>query len=225
MSVPELRAVGAPELLYRLGRPPDAWALPPWEFAGPDGTFDNRYDDPLGLYRVVYASGRRFGTFVETLARFRPDLAVVAELAAIAGSEGDAPTIPAGVVPSGWLTNRCIGVASVAQARFADVAHSDSIAHLRTALAKRLVHYGLDDFDAGDLRTRAPRALTQEISRYVYDQGFAGLRYPSRLGDDIVNWALFEPAPLQRVITRAQKLRADDPDLQTALATLGLALR
>jgi hypothetical protein len=226
VSVPELRAVDAPELLYRLGRPPDAWALPPWEFAGPDGTFDNRYDDPLGLYRVVYASTQRYGAFVETLARFRPDLAVVAELASIAGEEGDPETIPAGVVPRGWLDNRCIGVAGVAtDVRFADVAHSDSIAHLRTALAKRLVHYGLEDFDGGDLRARAPRALTQEISRYVYDQGFAGLRYPSRLGDDITNWALFEVPPLKRVLTRAQALSADDPDLQAAFKTLGLALR
>jgi RES domain len=225
VSAPELRVAEAPGLLYRLGRPPDAWTLPPWEYAGPDGTFDNRYDDPLGLYRVVYASTERYGAFVETLARFRPDLAVVAELEAIASAEGDVPTIPAGLVPAEWLANRCIGVASVTTARFADVAHSDSIAHLRTALAPRLVHFGLDDFDAGDLRTRVPRALTQEISRHVYDQGFAGLRYPSRLGDDIVNWALFEPPPLQRVVTRAQSLRADDPDLQAALRTLGLALR
>lgn len=226
MTVPKLREAAAPDLLYRLGRPPDAWALPPWEFAGPDGTFDNRYDDPLGLYRVVYASGERFGAFVETLARFRPDVAVVAEIEAIAGDEGDAPTMPAGLVPAEWLGNRCIGVARVGDAAlFADVAHSDSIAHLRQALASRLVHFGLEDFDGGDLRTRVPRALTQEISRYVYDQGFAGLRYPSRLGDDIVNWALFEPPPLQRVITRAQKLRADDPDLQAALTTLGLTTR
>ena len=208
MSVPELRAVEAPELLYRLGRPPDAWALPPWEFAGPDGTFDNRYDDPLGLYRVVYASTQRYGAFVETLARFRPDLAVVAELAAIAGSEDDARDDPARAScrASGSRTAASASRAS-RDARFADVAHSDSIAHLRTALAKRLVHYGLEDFDGGDLRARAPRALTQEISRYVYDQGFAGLRYPSRLGDDIINWALFEPPPLQRVITRRSRCR------------------
>jgi hypothetical protein len=226
VTVPELRAADPPELLYRLGRPPDAWALPPWEFAGPDGTFDNRYDDPLGLYRVVYASTERYGAFVETLARFRPDLAVAAEMDTIDGEDGDAPTIPAGVVPGEWLRNRCMGVANVTgHARFADVAHSDSIAHLRTALAQRLIHHGLEDFDGGDLRARAPRALTQDISRHVYDQGFAGLRYPSRLGDDITNWALFEPPPLQRVVTKAQQLRADDPDLQQALATLGLTLR
>jgi hypothetical protein len=225
VTAPELRVAEPPGLLYRLGRPPDAWTLPPWEYAGPDGTFDNRYDDPQGQYRVLYASTERYGAFVETLARFRPDLALVAELEQITGSDHDAPTSPAGLVPREWLANRCLGVASVTHARFADVAHSDSIAHLRQALAPRLVPYGLDDFDGGDLRSRAPRRLTQEISRHVYDQGFAGLRYPSRLGDDIVNWALFEPPPLQRVVTRAQRLRADDPDLRAALKTLGLTLR
>jgi hypothetical protein len=241
VSGPELRVAQTPErgLIYRLGRRPDAWALPPWEYAGPDGTFDNRYDDPLGQYRVLYASTQRFGAFVETLARFRPDVAVVAELQAIVADDPrDAqhpPTLPAGLVPGEWLATRCVGVAAlgggaagVAAARggvFADVAHSDSVAHLRGALAKRLAHYGLDDFDAGDLRARAPRALTQEISRYVYDQGFAGLRYPSRLGDDIVNWAIFEPPMLASVVERAQGLRADDPDLRRALGTLGLSLR
>jgi RES domain len=175
---------------------------------------------------VVYASTERYGTFVETLARFRPDLAVVAGMDDITGEPGDRETIAAGMVPGEWLPNRCMGVARISrEARFADVAHSDSIAHLRSALAKRLVHFGLEDFDGGDLRARAPRALTQEISRHVYDQDFAGLRYPSRLGDDITNWALFEPPPLQRVITKAQPLAADDPDLQAAFTTLGLTAR
>ena len=66
--------------LYRLGRHPDPWAWPDWAYAGPDGTFGNRYDDPEASYRVLYASSQRVGTFLETLARFRPDLEVLAEL-------------------------------------------------------------------------------------------------------------------------------------------------
>ncbi|HEV3321974.1 MAG TPA: RES domain-containing protein [Solirubrobacteraceae bacterium] len=74
-------AVLAPDgPLYRLARAPDPWAWPDWAYAGLDGTFGNRWDDPLGSYRVLYASTRRVGTFIETLARFRPDLAVVAGL-------------------------------------------------------------------------------------------------------------------------------------------------
>jgi hypothetical protein len=49
--------------------------------------------------------------------------------------------------------------------RIVDLGHSDSLAHLRTALADRILHHGLDDLDAGDICRRAPRRLTQEISR------------------------------------------------------------
>src|ERR671922_1914170 len=71
--------------LYRLGRLPDPWAWPDWSYAGPDGTFGNRYDDPEASYRVLYASSQRIGAFLETLARFRPDLEVLAELERIEG--------------------------------------------------------------------------------------------------------------------------------------------
>jgi hypothetical protein len=36
-----------------------------------DGTFGNRYDDPRGEYRVLYATSQRVGAFIETLARYR----------------------------------------------------------------------------------------------------------------------------------------------------------
>jgi hypothetical protein len=65
--------------LFRLGRLPDAWAWPDWAYAGEDGTFGNRFDDPAAEYRVLYASTQRVGAFLETLARLRPDPAIVAE--------------------------------------------------------------------------------------------------------------------------------------------------
>jgi hypothetical protein len=103
------------------------------------------------------------------------------------------------------------------------------VAHLRAALASRLVHYGLDDLDAGDLRRRAPRAFTQEISRYVFERGVAedgepllGIRYLSRLGDDIENWAIFEDSePYDKV---SEEIDRDDPDLLAALGTLDLVM-
>jgi RES domain len=62
--------------LHRVGRAPDAWAWPPWAYAGEDGTFGNRFDDPAGEYRVLYASSQRVGPFLETLARYRTDPAL-----------------------------------------------------------------------------------------------------------------------------------------------------
>src|SRR5213080_3454499 len=80
--------------LYRLGRQPDPWAWLDWSYAGPDGTFGNRYDDPEASYRVLYASSQRIGTFLETLARFRPDLEVLAELEQIDGDDEQPPGVP-----------------------------------------------------------------------------------------------------------------------------------
>jgi hypothetical protein len=45
--------------VFRLGRRPDAWQPPDWFLAQSDGTFGNRFDDPDGYYRVLYASSQR----------------------------------------------------------------------------------------------------------------------------------------------------------------------
>jgi hypothetical protein len=90
--------------LYRLGRQPDPWAWPDWSYAGSDGTFGNRYDDPETSYRVLYASSQRIGAFLETLARFRPDLEVLAELEQIEGDDEPPPAVePAPDAPSPFV--------------------------------------------------------------------------------------------------------------------------
>jgi RES domain len=168
--------------VYRVGRRPDLWVWPDWAYAAADGTFGNRWDDPLGSYRVLYACSQRVGAFVETLARFRPDLAVVVGLAEIDGAE-DAP--PVGVVPRSWLTTRLSGEAIIS-GHFVDVGDARSLATLRVALASRAIHHGLAEIDGAAIRLRAPRAFTQEVSRFVYawrdaDGPFAGICYLSRL--------------------------------------------
>ena len=96
-------------VIYRLGRVPDPWAVPDWASAGPDGTFGNRFDDPDATYRVLYASSQRLGCFLETLARFRLDPKLAAELAAI---EGENDYFPLGEVPVEWLQKRILGIAT-----------------------------------------------------------------------------------------------------------------
>jgi hypothetical protein len=228
---PALAAIRPKGSLYRVGRAPDAWAWPPWSYAGEDSTFGNRFDDPLGEYRVLYASSRRVGAFIETLARYRNDPAVVALLDEIEVDPEDEdafPTVPPGVIPRDWFATRMIGTATHS-GPFADIGHSTSVAYLRVEFAGRLVHYGLDDLDGGDLRRRAPRAFTQEISRYVFERGvaddgesLAGVRYLSRLGDDIENWAIFEGSEPENAVS--EEIASDDPDLVAALQTLGLIL-
>jgi RES domain-containing protein len=222
----ELASVEPGEPLYRLGRRPDPWTWPDWSYAGPDGTFGNRYDDPEASFRVLYASSQRIGAFLETLARFRPDLDVLAELDQIEGDDEPPPR-----VPRAWLERRTLGEATV-EGRFVDVGDASSLARLRTALAASAIHYGLDEIDAATIRLRAPRAFTQQVSRFVYEQRdergeFAGIRYRSRLGDDVLNWAVFEPAPTAPspfLTATSTAVAQNDADLRAALGLLGLEL-
>jgi RES domain len=208
-----------PGLIYRLGRKPDPWSVPDWASAGPDGTFGNRFDDPEGLYRVLYASSQRLGCFLETLGRFRVDPKLLAELAEV---EGEDDYSPLGEVPLKWLEKRMMGVAT-ASGEYVDICSSEWISRLRVALASHLVRFGTEDLDASVLQMTAPRGLTQLASRVVFSEGIAGIYYRSKYGHDVENWALFEP--FQIAVKDPQSVRVDDPDLQHALQLHGLKFR
>ena len=86
------------------------------------------------------------------------------------------------------------------------------------------------------IRHSAPRRLTQEISRYVFEQtsergtrAFDGISYLSRLGDDLRNWALFEPVTHAQVKVfvaegRELPIEPQHPDFRRALELLGIRL-
>ncbi|MCY4618414.1 MAG: RES family NAD+ phosphorylase [Chloroflexi bacterium] len=223
----DLETVIAEGPVFRIARAPEPWAWPDWSQAGLDGTFGNRWDDPDGSYRVLYASSTRFGALIEMLAPFRPDLALVAGLREI---DGESDSIEAGTVPREWFEHRLIGVAELV-GTFADIGAAASLSLVRFRLAARAIHYGLADIDAAAIRITAPRGFTQDVSRLVYecttaeDQSLAGIRYQSRLDDRTSNWAIFEPAPGSSWPLRSldvEPLEPDDPDVTRALAVLGL---
>lgn len=224
----DLEDTRPPGPVRRIGRLPDPWVWPPWEAQHSDNTFGNRWDDPEGMYRVLYACTQLDGAYVEVLSRFRPDPAVITELAEIHGPSDE---YHVGVVPATWLENRAIGEATLTGI-YADVGHARSLNYLRTVMAGRLIHYGIPDLDAAAIRLSAPRRFTQEISNHVYRLSapdatprFAGIEYESRFGDNYQNWALFE-RPAKEAISNpiVRPVRRNDPHLHTALATLGLKL-
>ena len=226
---PAIGERSAPPTLYRLGHGPDPWEWPDWVYAKPDNTFGNRWDDPEGVYRVLYACSQRLGTFIETLARFRPDAAIIAALAEFEDDpEDDGPaSLPPGHIPLSWLASRRLGEA-VVEGSFGDAGHSATLAWLHATMADRLVHYGLKELDGSVIRLSAPRRLTQEISRRVFalttgtSRRYGGIAYLSRLGDEFQNWAIFEPAALSRRIP--QSISPEDEDLAVALERFGLTL-
>jgi hypothetical protein len=212
----ESRTAGQP--LHRIGRWPDPWQPPDWAHAHLDGTFGNRFDDPQAYYRVIYTSSQRLGCFLETLARFRPDLTLLAEFAEI---EGDDDFTPLATVPASWLIARLIGTAQ-ADGQYADIYAPEWIALLRRELASTVISLGLSELDASTLQAGRPRQLTQEASLVVFRHGLDGIFYRSRYGHSIENWAIFEPFPLSNMSATA--IVANDPDLQSALRIHGLTM-
>jgi hypothetical protein len=109
---------------------------------------------------------------------------------------------------------------------------SDTPTRSRTCAARSptgCLHHRLGDLDGAELRRRAPRAFTQEISRYVFEtaqehheEPVCGILYLSRLGDELENWAIFEPSQPDDATSRP--LEPADPDLQIALEKFDLML-
>lgn len=238
--MPEL-AVRTPESrLYRIGYEPDPWQWTPWSYASQDGRFDGRWDDPDGMYRVLYAGSTRFGCFVEVLAQFRPDPEVVAGLAEIKPDPRDEawPTAPAGCVPASWMRQRRIGSAAVAGS-FVQIDAARTIATLRSRFLARLNHYKIADLDGAAIRSTVPRGFTRELSRFVYDlpvradlgEPWAGVSFESRFGTGLRLWAIFEREPdfnrehSHRVTQRrTAMITPSDRDFQAALDLHGLRL-
>jgi len=214
-----LSPASLPHSVCRVSRVP-VWEWPNWAYAGSDGTFGNRFDDPESLYRVLYASASMYGCYLETLARFRPDLALYAELRSIDGDAED--SIEPGVVPWTWRRERCVGWAS-ASGKYADILSTESIAFLRTELASTVIQLGFPDLDASALHSTAPRVLTQRVSRIAFEGDFDGIFYQSKYGNDIHNYAIFEG----RVFFQDEmesSIAADDEELLRALAVHDLIL-
>ncbi len=221
----DLESKRPPRPLFRVGRDDDAWAVPDWAFAKEDGTFGNRFDDPMRVYRVLYASSQRLGCFIETLARFRVDVSFVADLALMENGEDDFTAF--GTVHRAWINGRCIGTANV-EGEYADIYALGWVSHLRSALAGIAVKLGMEDIDLSSLERAEPRLLTQRTGRIAFEFGFAGVFYHSRYGHSIENWAIFEdwtmPDRFPIHQPKSWKVAEDDPDLLEALRILGLVI-
>ena len=212
--------------LYRIARGTEPWEYPDWKRAGTDSsslahTFGNRFDDPNAEYRVIYASSQLVSCYVEVLARFRPDYALLAELRAM---EGEDDYQQVGVIPDEWFESRFIGTAEVG-GNYADLYRPAWVSYLRSRLQPLCVELGLSDFDVSDLIQATKRIVTQRASSIVYDLGaFAGIYYDSRHGLGLENWALFEFKAIINPLIPVQRVSKNDPSLKQALEILHLAV-
>lgn len=181
--------VSPPGSLYRVGHRPDPWVLSPnWS---PGTKTENRFDDPIREFRVVYCASSELACFLEVLADFRhPDAQIETELGQVEGTESEPLSL--GTVPASWLNKRAVGNSVAPTCRCAPVLDSSWLSFLRRELELQTGPFK-EPFDLAVLFSQ-DRSLTQRASRIVFESGLDGIRYASRHGADLTNWALFYPA-------------------------------
>lgn len=156
--------------VHRVGYRPDPWNWTPWEYAGTDGRFHGRWDDPNGTWRTLYAGLSPLACYLEVLAVFRADPVVAEELDAIidnADCDTCYPAAAAGSVPRSWCAPRLLASGRLAGI-FAVPGHPESPPTLRARFLNEAKAFGLADLDAAAIRDSRPRALTQAISAWIY---------------------------------------------------------
>lgn len=125
---------------------------------------------------MLYASSQRLGCYLETLARFRVDLTLYAELSEI---DGEDDFTPLGHVPLAWAKPRMLGSAEH-DGKYADLYGSDWIGLLRRGLGPDCLELGITELDASVLQGSTARALTQRASLIVFRNAFDGIYYRSK---------------------------------------------
>jgi hypothetical protein len=157
----------------------------------------NRFDDPAGEFRVLYAGESRRVCFLETLAPFRPGLSLLSQLKQIrvASAGADVPLIDA--IPDDFLTRLIGSFHLVPGQRWLDFRSTETFQELRTEYPDLVLSLGYEDFDASHA-LGADRRLTQAISRLAHESGFDGIVYKSRLDPTLDCWALFDRARMFR---------------------------
>ena len=131
-----------------------------------------------------------------------------------------------GLLRYDWMHRRRIGHTVLRpKARFVDISHSSTLAHLNEQLGSIAALQGIQDIDLSAMTSQA-RRLTQYAARYVHEQGYAGIRYSSRLGQNWECWALFEDRFAHGAGTPGfpDAISPDDPDLLAIAGAFGISI-
>jgi hypothetical protein len=156
------------------------------------------------------------------LADLRPNAAALAEFARVFG---DAASIPAGEISRAWRRRHALGPASIALdgGALVDLDDIPSRERLARQHARLLAAHHMQHLDISEVRSRS-RPVTQAISRSLYDEGAAGVRFRSNL-DDQPCTALFEGRGRLEPAGAPIPLTRDVPELLQVCAEYALVLR
>ncbi|MCW2651077.1 MAG: hypothetical protein JWR32_2053 [Mycobacterium sp.] len=213
--------------VHRVGYRPDPWVWTPWMYAGSDGRFHGRWDDPHGTWRTLYVGESELACYLEVLARFRPDPQLQQAMADIDDDDRHYPTAPAGALPRSWCGPRLLASARL-HGSFAVPGHQESLPTLRRRFLAMAKAFGLAGLDAAAIRESRPRALTHAISAWIYTLRtpagvpLNGMQFKSRHGDELTLWTIYERghagnSPPELEPESAHHIAPDDPNLREAM--------
>jgi len=232
----EIERAALPSQIYRIGKKPDAWKRP-LPTRG-ENRPTNRYDDPLGIYHVVYAASDAYGACVEKFAALRHDLNP--DLASIDNNDGGLRSSSfAGLVPINWFQGFHLGSARL-QGNFVDLRSPKTIAFLSRRMTEQFREWTRryrewEEFDLSVLASPR-REVTMEISRSIFEletregSRYDGICYPSRLGTHVTCWAIFDDTGedeegLPCVVDRKnQELDTNHSEVRRLLNDFGLTI-
>jgi len=156
------------------------------------------------------------------LADLRPNATALAEFARFFG---DSAAIPAGEISQAWRRRHALAPASIPldSGALVDLDDIPSRERLARQHARLLAAHGMRHLDISEVRSRS-RPVTQAISRSLYDEGAAGVRFRSNLDDQSCT-ALFEGRSRLEPAGAPVPLTRDIPELLQVCVEYSLVLR
>ena len=206
-------------LVWRVGHISGPLELPPKDVLEKLG-WANRFDHPDKAFRTLYCAEHRQTAFRENLADLRPNAKMQTEYRKMYGED------PAGRVTTAWRQEKVLvqGAIKILQGDLVDIDDSALRRQFERLHADLLLRHGMDHLDIAQIRSKA-RPITQAVTRFVADQGAAGIMYGSNL-DNLLCAALFEGRALLVPVpgSTPEPLTTSHPDLVTICNEFGLLL-
>lgn len=183
----------------------------------------HRFDDSERRYRTLYCADHKETCLREVLADLRPKKSAVTDFETVFGPDPSV-TEAVGVVTRKWRVENVLARArmKLLSGGLADVESPAVCKELEERLSDFLKTEGISRLNVKELRSRK-RHVTQRISRALFDQGEAGVKFRSHL-DAQPCYALFETRAELVQLGNALPLTDDLSELKTVCKEFSLRL-
>jgi hypothetical protein len=171
----------------------------------------------------LYAAERALTCLREVLADLRPNTKALSDFERIFG-RSYVGIIPAGEVKKEWREQHVLAKAWIIRSgKLIDVEEINVREQLTRRYARLLKDHGMDHLDLAQVRSDS-RVVTQTISRSLFEDGAAGIRFRSKL-DDGRCIVIFEGRAVFKPAGGSVPLANDLPELLQVCSEFSLILR